>query len=87
MSNSEFESPERHYEVLFERALLPMWVYDAESLRFLRVNEAAERLAGALRGPSGPMPHEALSAREFEVLRMMASGKTQAQIAGELRLA
>lgn len=32
------------------------------------------------------MPHEALSARKFEVLRMMASGKTQAQIAEELRL-
>lgn len=46
----------------------------------------AERLAGALRGPGGGMPHEALSAREFEVLRMMASGKTQAQIAEELRL-
>ena len=29
------------YYLLFERSPLPMWVYDAESLRFLAVNDAA----------------------------------------------
>lgn len=46
MSNPDFDSPEQQYEVLFERAPLPMWVYDAESLRFLQVNEAAVRHYG-----------------------------------------
>lgn len=32
------------------------------------------------------LPHESLSDREFQVLRLMAAGKTQSDIAGELQL-
>lgn len=36
------EFPRReHYRMLFERNPFPMWIYDAETLRFLEVNEAA----------------------------------------------
>jgi DNA-binding NarL/FixJ family response regulator len=35
---------------------------------------------------SGGSPHEALSDREFEVLRLIASGKTVSEIAGILSL-
>jgi two-component system, NarL family, invasion response regulator UvrY len=45
----------------------------------------AERLAADLRQTPGE-PHEALSNRELEVLRMLALGKTASQIAEELRL-
>ncbi|MBK5188805.1 MAG: PAS domain S-box protein, partial [Gemmatimonadaceae bacterium] len=31
----------RHYQLLFDRNPLPMWVFDVETLRFLAVNEAA----------------------------------------------
>ena len=31
----------RHYQLLFDRNPLPMWVFDAETLRFLAVNDAA----------------------------------------------
>ena len=31
----------RHYQLLFDRNPLPMWVYDTQSLRFLSVNNAA----------------------------------------------
>lgn len=46
----------------------------------------AERLATALGGGEGQPPHEALSARELQVLRMVATGKTLKEIAGELHL-
>jgi DNA-binding NarL/FixJ family response regulator len=47
----------------------------------------AERLAGAIGGvASGAAPHEALSNRELEVLRLVASGKTLREIAEQLRL-
>ena len=46
----------------------------------------AEKLAYDLtRGTDAPM-HELLSDREFQVLRMVASGKTIKQIAGEISL-
>ncbi|MBI1790044.1 MAG: response regulator transcription factor [Acidobacteria bacterium] len=46
----------------------------------------AEKLATDLgAGGSGP-PHEALSDREYEVLRLIASGRTVGQIAEQLRL-
>ena len=47
----------------------------------------AERLAVDLGAKEGRYPHERLSDRELEVLRMMASGKTVSQIADELHLA
>ena len=51
------------------------------------VSEAfAERLASDLRSDPGRPIHESLSNREFEVLRMIASGKTNSQMADELRL-
>jgi two-component system invasion response regulator UvrY len=46
----------------------------------------AEKLAVNLRGDTKRAPHEALSRREFEIFRMIASGKTVGQIAGELHL-
>jgi len=46
----------------------------------------AERLALDLNENSERPVHEALSDREFEVLRMIASGKTVTQIAEELHL-
>jgi two-component system, NarL family, invasion response regulator UvrY len=45
----------------------------------------AELLAVTLEGGVGE-PHEALSDREYQVLRMIASGKTVSDIAGELNL-
>ena len=46
----------------------------------------AEKLALDLNGDSGRPRHETLSAREFEVLRMISSGRTVTQIAEELHL-
>jgi len=46
----------------------------------------AETLASDLSQDTGRPPHEALSDREFEVLRKIASGKTVGQIAEELHL-
>ncbi len=46
----------------------------------------AEKLALALGEDSGAPHHEALSDREFEVLRRIASGRTVSQIAEELHL-
>src|SRR5579875_1117023 len=34
------------YRVLFENNPSPMWIYDLETLRFLRVNDAAQRIYG-----------------------------------------
>jgi DNA-binding NarL/FixJ family response regulator len=45
-----------------------------------------EKLAQHLNQDSERAAHEALSAREFEILLMIASGKAVAQIATELRL-
>ena len=46
----------------------------------------AERLAAALTGDAPSAPHEALSNRELEVLRRIASGRTIKEIAAELNL-
>ncbi len=46
----------------------------------------AEKLVLTLHQDAGRPVHETLSSREFEILRMIASGKTVTQIAGELRL-
>ena len=46
----------------------------------------AEKLALHLGENTERAAHEALSGREFEILLMIASGKTVAQIAGELHL-
>lgn len=51
------------------------------------VSEAlAEKLAFTLSEDTERPAHEALSGREFEILRMIASGRTVGQIAGELHL-
>ena len=42
-------SSEERYRMLFEANPLPMWVYDAETLEFLAVNEAAVRKYGYAR--------------------------------------
>ena len=46
----------------------------------------AERLAGNLRVDPTRPPHESLSDREFQVLRLLAQGRTVGQIAEELFL-
>ncbi len=48
--------------------------------------ELAETLASVLAGESHGPPHERLSDREFEILKMLASGKTVSQVALELSL-
>jgi two-component system, NarL family, invasion response regulator UvrY len=48
--------------------------------------ELAEALASMLAGDTGGPPHERLSNREFEVLKMIGSGKTVSEIASELGL-
>ncbi len=48
--------------------------------------ELAERLASSVAGDAGAQPHEVLSDREFQVLCMIASGKTVSQIGHELSL-
>lgn len=46
----------------------------------------AERIAFCLGTDDSKLPHERLSDREFEVLRLIASGKRTAEIAGQLCL-
>jgi len=46
----------------------------------------AEKLAANLRRDGSKQPHEALSDREFQVMRMIASGKKGKEIAEELLL-
>ncbi len=46
----------------------------------------AERLATSLETGFGRMPHESLSEREFEVMRLIAAGRTASAIAEELHL-
>ena len=46
----------------------------------------SEKLAAALGGDIQHAPHECLSTRELQVLRMIASGKTIKEIASELAL-
>ena len=46
----------------------------------------AERLAAVLGGSAAPERHEALSTRELQVLRLVASARTLKEIAGELHL-
>lgn len=46
----------------------------------------AEILAGGLEQKRGQAPHEALSGRELEVLRLIAAGKTLKEIAADLSL-
>jgi len=44
----------------------------------------AEELATELDPGSGKLPHETLSDREFQVMRLIADGKKSSEIAGEL---
>ena len=46
----------------------------------------AEKLADDLVSPAKSIPHEALSNREFQVLKAIAKGKSSSQIASELAL-
>ena len=48
--------------------------------------ELAETLASLLAGETSGQPHERLSDREFEILKLLASGKTVSQVAQELSL-
>lgn len=46
----------------------------------------AEMLIQEINSPSQKMPHELLSDREFEVLRLLATGKSQSEISQKLSL-
>jgi two-component system, NarL family, invasion response regulator UvrY len=46
----------------------------------------AEKLADAFHDNSGKLPHEFLSDREFDVFKLIASGKSVSEIAGKLSL-
>jgi two-component system, NarL family, invasion response regulator UvrY len=48
--------------------------------------ELAETLASVLAGDPSKEPHELLSNREFEVFKMLSSGKTVSQVAKDLSL-
>jgi DNA-binding NarL/FixJ family response regulator len=48
--------------------------------------ELAETLASVLAGENAGSPHERLSDREFEILKMLASGKTVSEVARDLKL-
>jgi len=48
--------------------------------------ELAENLASFLAGETSGAPHERLSDREFEIMKMLGSGKTVSEIARELSL-
>ncbi|HEX6766138.1 MAG TPA: response regulator transcription factor, partial [Polyangiaceae bacterium] len=48
--------------------------------------ELAETLASLVAGEARGQPHERLSDREFEILKLLASGKTVSQVALELTL-
>lgn len=45
-----------------------------------------EKLADAFHDNSGKLPHELLSDREFDVFKLIASGKSVSEIAGKLSL-
>jgi PAS domain S-box-containing protein len=45
----EIERSEERYRMLFEASPMPMWVYDADTLAFVRVNDAAIRKYGYAR--------------------------------------
>ena len=57
----------------------------AEGGRYVS-GELAETLASLVAGEAPGQPHERLSDREFEVLKLLASGKTVSQVAVELSL-
>ena len=46
----------------------------------------AQELAGELGGKAGQDPHEALSDREYQVMRLLAAGKNVTEIAAQLSL-
>jgi DNA-binding NarL/FixJ family response regulator len=46
----------------------------------------AETLASVLAGEAGDEPHRRLSDREFEILKLLASGKTVSEVAAQLSL-
>jgi DNA-binding NarL/FixJ family response regulator len=48
--------------------------------------ELAETLASVLAGQNRGAPHERLSDREFEILKMLASGRTVSEVARDLKL-
>jgi two-component system, NarL family, invasion response regulator UvrY len=49
-------------------------------------NDLADQLASVIHIGSDAAPHESLSNRELQVMRMLASGKSNSQIASELSL-
>ena len=57
----------------------------AEGGRYVSA-ELAETLASLVAGEAPGQPHERLSDREFEILKLLASGKTVSQVALELSL-
>ena len=46
----------------------------------------AERLASMVQEDGGPLPHETLSGREYQIMRLIAAGRTVSEAARELSL-
>jgi len=46
----------------------------------------ADKLLGAIAGDSDKAPHELLSNREFDIMKLLATGKTTSDIAAALSL-
>jgi two-component system cell cycle sensor histidine kinase/response regulator CckA len=69
-------SSEERYRMLFEASPLPMWVYDADTLRFVAVNEAAVRHYGYARAEFLDMTIRDIRPAE-DVERLMADLATR----------
>jgi DNA-binding NarL/FixJ family response regulator len=69
-------APERLVEAIRKLATGSRYLSDA----------VAERLASYVAADDKRAPHEALSNREFQILKLIASGRTVSQVAEELSL-
>jgi DNA-binding NarL/FixJ family response regulator len=67
-------------------ALLVTAIRQVASGRKYVSSELAEELARTVGSDAGRPRHETLSDREYETLRLMASGKTLTEVAGEMTL-
>lgn len=81
------KASEQQYRLLFENHPLPMWVYDMETLRFLRVNEAAVEKYGYSHDEFMQMSLEDIRPQEDlpSLLNHIADNNNPLQISGPWR--